>query len=171
MVSAVADCFSVFGKYYRAVIGAHERNLPMTQFNAEVFASGLTVANFNAALDAGEITKAQAKATVAAKLGRSNMKPSARNRWTRVGDMLAANGKVDTHVAFRGAQADAKAAVKAVKAHVEARKEPNAEQREIAQVERDVSVLDRARDLLGKKILSKANKGELDAILTAYVRG
>jgi hypothetical protein len=32
-------------------------------------------------------------------------------------------------------------------------------------------VLDRARDLLGKKILSKANKGELDAILTAYVRG
>jgi hypothetical protein len=146
----------------------------MTQFNAEVFASGLTVANFNAALDAGEITKAQAKATVAAKLGRSNMKPSARNRWTRVGAMLAANGKVDTHVAFRGAQADAKAAVKAVKAvkaHVKARKEPNAEQREIAQVERDVSVLDRARDLLGKKILSKANKGELDAILTAYVRG
>jgi 3-deoxy-D-arabino-heptulosonate 7-phosphate (DAHP) synthase len=143
----------------------------MTQFNAQAYASGLTVATFNADLDAGTITKAQAKATVAAKLSRDSMKPSARKRWTRVADMLETAGTINTHVAFRGAQADAKAAVKAVKAHVEARKEPNAEQREIAQVERDVSVLDRARDLLGKKILSKANKGELDAILTAYVRG
>jgi 3-deoxy-D-arabino-heptulosonate 7-phosphate (DAHP) synthase len=143
----------------------------MTKFNAQAYASGLTVATFNADLDAGTITKAQAKATVAAKLSRDSMKPSARKRWTRVADMLETAGTINTHVAFRGAQADAKAAVKAVKAHVEARKEPNAEQREIAQVERDVSVLDRARDLLGKKILSKANKGELDAILTAYVRG
>jgi hypothetical protein len=87
-----------------------------------------------------------------------------------VADMLETAGTINTHVAFRGAQADAKAAVKAVKAHVKARKaKPNAEQRQIAQVERDVSVLDRARELLGKKILSKANKGELDAILTAYV--
>ena len=115
---------------------------------------------------------AQAKATVAAKLSRDSMKPSARKRWTRVADMLETAGTINTHVAFRGAQADAKAAVKAVKAHVEARKaKPNAEQRAIAQVERDVSVLDRARELLGKKILSKGDKREFDAILTAYVRG
>jgi|AACY02.7.fsa_nt_gi hypothetical protein len=144
----------------------------MTKFNAQAYASGLTVATFNADLDAGTITKAQAKATVAAKLSRDSMKPSARKRWTRVADMLETAGTINTHVAFRGAQADAKAAVKAVKAHVKARKaKPNAEQRAIAQVERDVSVLDRARELLGKKILSKGDKREFDAILTAYVRG
>ena len=144
----------------------------MTKFNAQAYASGLTVATFNPDLDAGTITKAQAKATVAAKLSRDSMKPSARKRWTRVADMLETAGTINTHVAFRGAQADAKAAVKAVKAHVEARKaKPNAEQRAIAQVERDVSVLDRARELLGKKILSKGDKREFDAILTAYVRG
>ncbi len=128
----------------------------MTKFNAQAYASGLTVATFNADLDAGTITKAQAKATVAAKLSRDSMKPSARKRWTRVADMLETAGTINTHVAFRGAQADAK---------------PNAEQRAIAQVERDVSVLDRARELLGKKILSKGDKREFDAILTAYVRG
>lgn len=143
----------------------------MTQFNAETFASGLTVANFNAALDAGTITKAQAKSTVAAKLSRANMKPSARNRWTRVADMLEANGAIDANVAFRGAQADVKAAVKAVKKHVKARKaKPTQEQIQIAQVERDVSALDRARQLLGKKILSKAERVEMGAILTTYVR-
>ena len=140
----------------------------MTQFNAETFASGLTVANFNAALDAGTITKAQAKSTVAAKLSRANMKPSARNRWTRVADMLEANGAIDANVAFRGAQADAKAAVKG---RVKARKaKPTQEQIQIAQVERDVSALDRARQLLGKKILSKAERVEMGAILTTYVR-
>ena len=128
----------------------------MTKFNAQAYASGLTVATFNADLDAGTITKAQAKATVAAKLSRDSMKPSARKRWTRVADMLETAGTINTHVAFRGAQADAK---------------PNAEQRAIAQVERNVSVLDRARELLGKKILSKGDKREFDAILTAYVRG
>ena len=136
----------------------------MTQFNAETFASGLTVANFNAALDAGTITKAQAKSTVAAKLARANMKTSARNRWTRVADMLEAKGTIDANVAFRGAQADAKVAVKARKT------KPNVEQRQIAQVERDVSALDRARQLLGKKILSKAERVEMGAILTTYVR-
>lgn len=142
----------------------------MTNFNAQAYASGLTVANFNADLDAGTITKAQAKATVAAKLSRDSMKPSARKRWTRVADMLATAGTINTHVAFRGAQADAKAAVKAVKQHVKARKaKPTQEQKQIAQVERDVSVLDRARELLGKKILSKGDKREFDAILTAYV--
>ena len=139
----------------------------MTQFNAETFASGLTVANFNAALDAGTITKAQAKSTVAAKLSRANMKPSARNRWTRVADMLEANGAIDANVAFRGAQADAKAAVKVVKAR---KAKPTQEQIQIAQVERDVSALDRARQLLGKKILSKAERVEMGAILTTYVR-
>lgn len=139
----------------------------MTQFNAQAFASGLTVANFNAALDAGTITKAQAKSTVAAKLDRANMKTSARNRWTRVADMLEANGTINANVAFRGAQADAKVAVKAVKAR---KAKPNAEQRQIAQVECDVSALDRARQLLGKKILSKAERVEMGAILTAYVR-
>ena len=139
----------------------------MTQFNAETFASGLTVANFNAALDAGTITKAQAKSTVAAKLSRANMKPSARNRWTRVADMLEANGTIDANVAFRGAQADAKVAVKVVKAR---KAKPTQEQIQIAQVERDVSALDRARQLLGKKILSKAERVEMGAILTTYVR-
>ena len=139
----------------------------MTQFNAETFASGLTVANFNAALDAGTITKAQAKSTVAAKLSRANMKPSARNRWTRVADMLEANGAIDANVAFRGAQADAKLAVKVVKAR---KAKPTQEQIQIAQVERDVSALDRARQLLGKKILSKAERVEMGAILTTYVR-
>ena len=140
----------------------------MTKFNAETFASGLTVANFNAALDAGTITKAQAKSTVAAKLSRANMKPSARNRWTRVADMLEANGTIDANVAFRGAQADAKVAVKVVKAR---KAKPTQEQIQIAQVERDVSALDRARQLLGKKILSKAERVEMGAILTTYVRG
>lgn len=139
----------------------------MTQFNAETFASGLTVANFNAALDAGTITKAQAKSTVAAKLSRANMKPSARNRWTRVADMLEANGAIDANVAFRGAQADAKPVVKVVKAR---KAKPTQEQIQIAQVERDVSALDRARQLLGKKILSKAERVEMGAILTTYVR-
>lgn len=139
----------------------------MTKFNAETFASGLTVANFNAALDAGTITKAQAKSTVAAKLSRANMKPSARNRWTRVADMLEANGTIDANVAFRGAQADAKVAVKVVKAR---KAKPTQEQIQIAQVERDVSALDRARQLLGKKILSKAERVEMGAILTTYVR-
>ena len=139
----------------------------MTKFNAETFASGLTVANFNAALDAGTITKAQAKSTVAAKLSRANMKPSARNRWTRVADMLEANGTIDANVAFRGAQADAKPAVKVVKAR---KAKPTQEQIQIAQVERDVSALDRARQLLGKKILSKAERVEMGAILTTYVR-
>ena len=139
----------------------------MTKFNAETFASGLTVANFNAALDAGTITKAQAKSTVAAKLSRANMKPSARNRWTRVADMLEANGTIDANVAFRGAQADAKPSVKVVKAR---KAKPTQEQIQIAQVERDVSALDRARQLLGKKILSKAERVEMGAILTTYVR-
>ena len=127
----------------------------MTKFNAQAYASGLTVATFNADLDAGTITKAQAKATVAAKLSRDSMKPSARKRWTRVADMLETAGTINTHVAFRGAQADAKAAVKAVKAHVAKRKL--------------VLPVERMNALVSKRIMSKDERAELSDLIAAYV--
>ena len=67
----------------------------------------------------------------------------------------------------RRSEAVTKPAVKVVKAR---KAKPTQEQIQIAQVERDVSALDRARQLLGKKILSKAERVEMGAILTTYVR-
>ena len=117
----------------------------MTKFNATEYASGLTVAQFNDAFNAGEITKAQALAVCKAKLDRENIRKGAKARWTRVAEGIA-NGGIDKDYAFTGKRVEAKPEVKA---------EP--------------SVADRMQALVSKRIMSKADKDEMASLIAAYV--
>lgn len=131
----------------------------MTKFDAHTYASGLTVANFIAAIDAGEITQTQGLAVCEAKTSRANIRKGALARWTRVAEGLKAKS-IDKDYAFTGKRADepkadAKAAVKAVKAHV-------------AERQADLPV-ERMNALVSKRIMSKAERAELSGLIAAYV--
>ena len=127
----------------------------MTKFDAHTYASGLTVANFIAAIDAGEITQTQGLAVCEAKTSRANIRKGALARWTRVAEGLKAKN-IDKDYAFTGKRADEpKAAVKAVKAHVAERKA-------------DLP-LERMNALVSKRIMSKAERAELSGLIAAYV--
>ncbi len=113
----------------------------MTKFDAHTYASGLTVANFIAAIDAGEITQAQGLAVCEAKTSRANIRKGALARWTRVAEGLKAES-IDKDYAFTGKRADEpKAEVKADKAPVAKRKL--------------VEPVERMNALVSKRIMSK----------------
>lgn len=123
----------------------------MTKFDANAYASGLTVAQITDAINAGTITRAQALAVCEAKTSRPNIRKGALARWTRVAEGLKA-GNIDKDYAFTGKRAD------------EAKPEP-APKAEA----KPVLAYERAHALIGKKILSKAERDELARIVNAYV--
>lgn len=125
----------------------------MTKFDANAYASGLTVKDLNAAIAEGKITNKQALAVCEAKTSRANIRKGALARWTRVAEQLKAKGAVDPTYAFTGKRAD----------------EPKADKPQPKAEPVGNSVLARANALLGKKILSKAEKAELAETLAAYV--
>ena len=127
----------------------------MTKFDAHTYASGLTVANFIAAIDAGEITQTQGLAVCEAKTSRANIRKGALARWTRVAEGLKAKS-IDKDYAFTGKRADEpKADAKAVKAHV-------------AERQADLP-LERMNALVSKRIMSKDERAELSDLIAAYV--
>lgn len=133
----------------------------MTKFNADAYATGLTVKSLIADIDAGTITQAQGLAVCEAKTSRDNIRKGALARWTRVAEGLKA-GAINPTYAFTGKdadepKADAKAAVKAVKAHVAKRKvaEP--------------THIQRMTTLVGKKIMSRSEREELSGLIATYV--
>lgn len=124
----------------------------MTKFNATAYASGLTVAQFNDAFNAGEITKAQALAVCKAKLSRENIRKGAKARWTRVAEGIA-NGGIDKDYAFTGKRVEAEPEVKA----------------EAKPKRKVVTPAERMQALVSKRIMSKADKDEMASLIAAYV--
>lgn len=122
----------------------------MTKFNATEYASGLKVTELYDAINAGDITKAQALAACKAKLERPNIRPGAKGRWTRVADDLA-KGITDADYAFTGKRVEAEPEVKA---------EPK---------RKLVTPAERMQALVGKRIMSKADKDEMASLIAAYV--
>jgi hypothetical protein len=125
----------------------------MTKFDAHTYASGLTVANFIAAIDAGEITQTQGLAVCEAKTSRANIRKGALARWTRVAEGLKAKN-IDKDYAFTGKRADEPKATPKPKAK--------------AQPKADLPI-ERMNALVSKRIMSKAERAELSGLIAAYV--
>lgn len=131
----------------------------MTKFDAHTYASGLTVANFIAAIDAGEITHTQGLAVCEAKTSRANIRKGALARWTRVAEGLKAKN-IDKDYAFTGKRAGASE----VTIHRDAKGGIAA----VSERKADLPI-ERMNALVSKRIMSKAERAELSGLIAAYV--